>query len=213
MTNKETVRNSKAGNMIQSQIIPLSEMTPNKGQIPGVPKNPRAISKTKLELLKRSIEDDPEMLELREILVYPYGGKHVVIGGNMRYRALKELGYTEAIVKVLPEETTPEKLRAIAIKDNSGFGEWDWDMLANEWDAADLGNWGVDIPTWENDENMSFENKMSTSTECNYLKFGKIKIPITEDELNGLMAIHEEYLETNGTNLGFALQLVEIWKQ
>lgn len=136
-------------NMIQSQLMPLSAMVPNKGQIPGVPKNPRAISKKKLELLKRSIEDDPEMLGLREILLYPFGGKYVIIGGNMRYRALKELGHKEAIVKVLPETLTPEKLRAIAIKDNSGFGEWDWDMLANEWDEIDLGNWGIDIPGFD----------------------------------------------------------------
>ena len=82
--------------MIQSQVMPLSGMVPNRGQIPGVPKNPRAISGKKFGLLKRSIEDDPEMLGLREILVYPYGEKYVVIGGNMRYRALRELGRTEA---------------------------------------------------------------------------------------------------------------------
>ena len=143
MEEQETV------DMIQSQVMPLSAMVPNKGQIPGVPKNPRAIKGKKLELLKKSIEDDPEMLGLREILVYPYGGKHVVIGGNMRYRALKELGHTEAIVKVLPRTLTPEKLRAIAIKDNGGFGEWDWDMLANEWDEMEIGDWGIDIPGFD----------------------------------------------------------------
>lgn len=81
------------------RVVALSSITPNKGQIPGVPKNPRSIQDGKFSLLKRSIEEDPEMLGLREILLYKYNGKNIIIGGNMRYRALKELGYTEAIVK------------------------------------------------------------------------------------------------------------------
>lgn len=132
--------------LIQSQTLPLAQITPNKGQIPGVPKNPRLIRDGKYKLLKRSIEDDPEMLGLREILVYPYNGKYIIIGGNMRYRVLRDLGYTEAVVKILPQEFTADKLRAIVIKDNSAFGEWDWDDIANEWDTAELDNWGVDIP-------------------------------------------------------------------
>lgn len=68
----------------------------------------------------------------------------------MRFRALKELGYVEAIVKVLPESISIDKLRAIVIKDNSGFGEWDWNELANVWDANDLVNWGVDVPELDN---------------------------------------------------------------
>lgn len=132
--------------IVQSQEIPLKDITPNKGQIPGVPKNPRLIRDDKFRLLKKSIQEDPEMLGLREILLYPYQGKNIIIGGNMRYQALKDLGYTTAIVKFLPASFTPEKLRAIVIKDNSGFGEWNWDDLANEWAAAELVDWGVDVP-------------------------------------------------------------------
>lgn len=135
---------------MQSQEIPLSEITPNKGQIPGVPKNPRVIRDQKFRLLKKSIEEDPEMLGLREILLYPYQGKNIIIGGNMRYQALKDLGYTTAIVKFLPADFTAEKLRSIVIKDNSGFGEWNWDDLANEWEAAQLADWGVDVPELNN---------------------------------------------------------------
>lgn len=145
-TTEKQSRKANIADMVQSQVLPLSDITPNKGQIPGVPKNPRLIHDDKFKLLKRSIEEDPEMLGLREILLYPYKGKYIIVGGNMRYRALKELGYTEAIVKILPQTFTAEKLRAIVIKDNSGFGEWDWNELGNVWDATDLANWGVDVP-------------------------------------------------------------------
>lgn len=136
----------KAPAIVTSQELPLKDITPNKGQIPGVPKNPRIFRDNKFRLLVKSIEEDPEMLGLREILLYPYEGKLIIIGGNMRYQALKELNYTTAIVKILPADWTADKLRAIVIKDNSGFGEWDWDALANEWEAAQLIDWGLDVP-------------------------------------------------------------------
>lgn len=149
-TTAKQVRKANVADMVQSQVMPLADIYPNKGQIPGVPKNPRLINDDKFKLLKRSIEEDPEMLGLREILVYRHNGKYIIIGGNMRFRALKELGYVEAIVKVLPESISTDKLRAIVIKDNSGFGEWDWNELANVWDANDLVNWGVDVPELDN---------------------------------------------------------------
>ena len=98
------------------------------------------------------------------------------------------------------------------MKDNAPYGEWDYDMLANEWDTEQLKDWGVLPDDWEEEESLNFENNMSTSTPCDYLKFGKISIPISEDELNELTAIHDEYLNSNGTNLGFVLQIVEKWK-
>lgn len=145
-TDTTATAEKKAPAIVQSQEMPLKDITPNKGQIPGVPKNPRVIRDQKFRLLKKSIEEDPEMLGLREILLFPYQGKNIIIGGNMRYQALKDLGYTSAIVKILPADFTPKKLRAIVIKDNSGFGEWDWDALADEWEAAQLIDWGLDVP-------------------------------------------------------------------
>mgnify|MGYP000012592471 CR=1 FL=1 len=149
-TEAQPGKKADIASLVQSQVMPLADISPNKGQIPGVPKNPRSIRDDKFKLLKRSIEEDPEMLGLREILVYKYEGKHIIIGGNMRFRALKELGYSEAIVKVLPESIPAEKLRAIVIKDNSGFGDWDWEALGNMWDASDLTNWGLDVPELDN---------------------------------------------------------------
>lgn len=135
----------------QSVIIPLSQIEPNKGQIPGVPANPRSIDVAKFKKLKASIEENPEMLSLREVLVYQHGDKYVIIGGNMRYRALKEVGYKEAVCKVIPHTATAEQLRAVAIKDNNNFGDWDFEALANLWNAEELDRWGVDLPPMDGD--------------------------------------------------------------
>lgn len=142
---------------VQTVNIPLSKIEVNKGQIKGVPANPRQIKDDKYKALVKSIKDDPEMLALRELLVYEHEGAFVLIGGNMRYRALKELKYKEAPCKIIPADTPVEKLKAYLIKDNNGFGEWDWDMLANDWDSEELRDWGVDVPSFE-DENGD-ENK------------------------------------------------------
>lgn len=132
---------------MEIKTIKIKDLATNDGQIEGLPKNPRQIRDHRYEKLKKSIEDAPEMLQLRELLVYPHGGKFVIIGGNMRYRACKELGYKELPCKVLDAETPVEKLRQYAIKDNENFGEYDWDVVANEWDTAELEDWGVELPT------------------------------------------------------------------
>lgn len=129
---------------VKLQNVALSKLHLNTGQIPDVPKNPRFIKDEKFESLKRSIEELPEMLELREIIAYDNDGELVIVGGNMRYRAMKELGIKEAVVKVLPKETAPEKIRAFIIKDNIAFGQNDWDILANEWDVDELLDWGLE---------------------------------------------------------------------
>lgn len=130
----------------QSVMLKLSKLEANKGQIPGLPKNPRVIKDEKFKKLVKSIDENPEMTSLREILVYPYEGKYVVIGGNMRLKAMKELGYKEAPCKVIAEDTTVEQLQAYTIKDNSGFGEWDFDMLTSEWDFGLLADCAIDLP-------------------------------------------------------------------
>ena len=132
---------------MEIKTIKIKDLATNDGQIEGLPKNPRQIRDHRYEKLKKSIDDAPEMLQLRELLVYPHGGKFVIIGGNMRYRACKELGYKELPCKVLDAETPVEKLRQYAIKDNENFGEYDWDVVANEWDTAELEDWGVELPT------------------------------------------------------------------
>ena len=104
------------------QDIELRLLCRNEGQVDGLPKNPRFIRDEKFELLKKSIQENPEMLALRELLVYPLGDRYVIIGGNMRYEACKALGYQSVPCKVLDEDTPVDTLRAYTIKDNAGFG-------------------------------------------------------------------------------------------
>ena len=121
----------------------------NEGQMEGLPKNPRTWTKDELNKLKKSLEETPELFEARPILAYDYDGRLLVLGGNMRLSAAKALGMSKVPVYVYPSDTPLEKLKEIVIKDNGAFGAWDWDMLANEWDALPLSEWGV--PTWNTD--------------------------------------------------------------
>ena len=129
----------------------MSLLELNEGQMYGLPKNPRWIRDARYEALKKSITDAPEMLNLRELLVYPmddvegHEGKYIIIGGNMRYRACLELGYQEIPCKVIPLETPVKKLREYVIKDNEGFGQNDWDALSSEWDTEELQDYGMEL--------------------------------------------------------------------
>lgn len=143
------------------QDIDIKRLELNKGQVEGLPKNPRFIRDERYKALVKSIEDAPEMLKLRELLVVEHGNKFVVIGGNMRLRACKELGMETVPCKVLPADTPVAKLREYAIKDNNGFGEDDWDVLANEWDAEELQEWGMELPMdWVSPDEFGDEIKL-----------------------------------------------------
>lgn len=148
--------------MINQINLSVNELELNFGQIEGLPSNPRTIDEDKFQKLKQSLIDDPEMLELRELLVYPHGGKYVIIGGNMRYRASVELGLKELPCKVLPKETPVEKLKAYVMKDNISYGTFDWDMLANQWDETELEEWGLDVWQPEDEQNEDNANEGKT---------------------------------------------------
>ena len=106
------------------------------------PKNPRLIKDDKFRKLVKSIQDFPEMLELRPIVV---DENNIVLGGNMRLKALKEAGFKEVTI-VRAKGLTEQQKDEFIVKDNVGFGEWDWDMLANEWEVEKLEEWGLDLP-------------------------------------------------------------------
>lgn len=132
--------------------INIKDLEQNTGQIVGLPANPRQWTKDELETLKASIIETPELMEARGAIVYPYEGKYIVLGGNMRMSAVQSLGWKEMPCVVLPSEMPVEKLKEIVLKDNGMFGEWDTDALANEWDNLPLADWGVKIWGMEDNE-------------------------------------------------------------
>ena len=123
----------------------INEIKPN-------PNNPRIIKDDKFKKLVKSIQDFPQMLELRPIVI---DENNVVLGGNMRLKACIEAGLKDVPVKQAADLTEEQKKEFI-VKDNVGYGEWDWDDLANNWDEELLTEWGLDIPNFEN---LDFSNK------------------------------------------------------
>jgi len=121
---------------MKSKTVKITEVKVN-------PNNPRLIKDDKFKKLVRSIKDFPEMLNIRPIVV---NSDMIVLGGNMRLKACKEAGLKEVPI-IVADNLTEEQQREFLIKDNTSGGEWDWEMIANEWDAEQLGNWGLDV--WE----------------------------------------------------------------
>lgn len=117
------------------------------------PNNPRIIKDEKFHKLVKSIQEFPKMLEIRPIVV---NQDMIVLGGNMRLKACKEAGLKEVSI-VMADDLTEEEQRQFIIKDNVGFGEWDWEMLANEWDSDKLEEWGLDIPEFDVKEELTAE--------------------------------------------------------
>lgn len=158
-------------------IVSIADIKSNKT-------NPRNITPEKLEKLKKSISDFPDMLNKRPLVCFTdKDGKYVVLGGNMRLKACKELGIKELPI-ILADGWTEEQKNEFIIKDNVGFGDWDWDILQNEWDLENLNQWGLNVPFTDdeveemsNPENIDTENIFATEldSESNYLvlKFEK----------------------------------------
>lgn len=125
------------------QVVKITEIKSN-------PNNPRVIKDEKFHKLCESIKAFPKMLELRPIVV---NDDMVVLGGNMRLKALRHLGLKEAPI-IKASDLTDDQQRQFIIKDNAGFGEWDWDMIANEWDTDELEEWGIDVPVFMEEPSM-----------------------------------------------------------
>lgn len=131
---------------MKTELIEISKLETNEGQIKGLPANPRTISKSDFEKMKKSLQDLPDMMNLREVIVFPHGKNFVAIGGNMRLRAAKELKWDKVPCKVLSADTSVKTLKEIAIKDNGSFGDNDMELIANEWADLPLADWGLDVP-------------------------------------------------------------------
>jgi hypothetical protein len=118
------------------ELIPISKVRPNED-------NPRYIKEEKFKKLVQSLKDFPEMAKARPIVV---NKEMVALGGNMRLKAMQEAGWSEVPVEIV--DWSEEKQREFIIKDNVGFGDWDWDELANTWNSVELEEWGMD--SWQN---------------------------------------------------------------
>ena len=124
-------------------------------KVKGNPDNPRIIKNDKFKKLVKSIQEFPEMLKLRPIVV---DEDMIVLGGNMRLKASKDAGLKEVWIEVA-EGLTEEQKKEFIVKDNVGFGEWEWDMLANEWDSVELAEWGLDV--WQNEDDIETSDEFT----------------------------------------------------
>jgi ParB-like chromosome segregation protein Spo0J len=144
-------------------------------QIKSNPNNPRLIKDHKFKQLVKSIQDFPQMLELRPIVIDEH---NMVLGGNMRLKACLEAGLTDVPV-IHANNLSEEKKKEFIVKDNVGYGEWDWDDLANNWDALELTEWGLDIPNF-NTEGFADKNKELSLDDVSDSM--TINLKYTEDE-------------------------------
>ena len=171
------------------QMIDITKLEYNEGQIEGLSKNPRYLKESEHDKLKKSLTDSPEFLEYKPLMVYAMdNGNYVTICGNMRLRVANELrldGHSEFDTipcVVLKADTPIEKIKEYAIKDNVQAGNWDWDELANgEWETDDLQNWGVDCSFLNTDEDDTdidelFEDAQNTESKVKDIKLS-VHIP------------------------------------
>jgi DNA modification methylase len=138
-------------------------------KVKGNPSNPRIIKNDKFKKLVKSIQEFPEMLKLRPIVV---DEDMMVLGGNMRLKASKEAGLSEVWIDIA-EGLTEEQKKEFIVKDNVGFGEWEWDILANEWDSVQLAEWGLDV--WENEDDKISEAGLIEDDEIPEVKESIVK--------------------------------------
>ena len=158
------------------------------------PNNPRLIKDDKFAKLVQSIKDFPEMLDIRPIVV---NSDMVILGGNMRFKACKEAGLKEVPI-VIADNLTEDQQREFLIKDNTSGGEWDFEMLANEWDVEQLGEWGLDVPDFTPDVDYSILDDEDVSEQLEDMTAGVKKAIQIEFE-----AEHYEQ----------AYELVKFWRE
>lgn len=168
------------------EIVKINEIKLN-------PNNPRIIKDDKFNKLVQSIKDFPEMLNIRPIVV---NKDMIILGGNMRYKACKEAGLKE--IPIIITDLTEDKQREFLIKDNTSGGEWDWTILANEWNVDELDNWGLEVPNFETDVDYSILDDDDVSEDLENMTNGIKKAIQIEFE-------YEHYDE--------AYELVKFWRE
>jgi hypothetical protein len=168
------------------QKVSISEVKPN-------PSNPRIIKDAKFKKLVQSLKDFPEMASVRPIVV---NSDMVVLGGNMRLKAMIEAGWDKVPVEVV--EWGQEKQMEFIIKDNVGFGSWDWEVLANEWESDQLEEWGLDVWQPEKEIDYSILDEEDVSDQL-------------EDMTNGVKKAIQ--IEFKAEHYEEAYELVKFWRE
>ena len=183
------------------QMIDITKLEYNEGQIEGLPKNPRYLKESEHDKLKKSLTDSPEFLEYKPLMVYAMdNGNYVTICGNMRLRVANELrldGHSEFDTipcVVLKADTPIEKIKEYAIKDNVQAGNWDWDELANgDWEVEVLQDWGVDcsfLTESEDADNLEKKEKEEKDYSEEIVSEYKLEVDCKNEET--LQALYEE---------------------
>jgi len=171
------------------ELVNINEISLNTGQIKGLPQNPRFIKDEKFNKLVKSIKEFPDMLNIRPIVV---NGDRVILGGNMRYRACQVAGIKKIPI-IIAENLTLQQTKQFLIKDNVGFGEWDYDILGNEWEQDELSEWGLEIfPATEldlddffSDENLEAEKDAEFKIVLDYNEEDYEKVTSKLNSLGG----------------------------
>lgn len=168
------------------EMIDITKLLYNEGQIDGVPKNPRYLKESEHDKLVKSLADSPEFLEYKPLMVYALeDGTYVTICGNMRLRVANELriggntNFDKLPCLILKADTPIQKIKEYAIKDNVQAGNWDWDELANgEWETDDLQDWGVDCSFLNTDEDDTDIDKLFEDAQNTESKVKDIKLSV-----------------------------------
>lgn len=163
-----------------AQLIDIDSILPN-------PNNPRTIKDSKYAQLVNSIRKFPEMLNVRPIVV---NSNMIVLGGNMRLKACKDAGLTHVPV-IVAENFNEQQQREFIIKDNVGYGEWAWDMLAVDWNVEELATWGLDMPAFES-EDMDLEKFFEDDDKQRSSAF-RITLEFTESDYGKVIAAFDKH--------------------
>lgn len=155
--------------------IKLRDLEPNIGQIPGVPANPRSWTRADVEALARSMEATPELVEARGGIVFPWGDRFVILGGNMRYDGAKLRRWPDLPCVILPADTPAEKLKEIILKDNSTFGRWDFEKLRADFSEFEFQDIGIQFPELPKGDKKAEDDGYDVKASL-----AKIKHPVTK---------------------------------
>lgn len=181
-----------------THVLPSEVIEMNDGQLEGLPKNPRYIKDERFAKLKLSLEQSPEFLEANPLKVYPLdNGHYIIIGGNMRFLAGREVGIKEFPCYIFKKETPVSKLKEFVIKDNIAFGSTDWDLLANDdWDVGELEDWGMDVSFLGGDDTTDIDDLFEEAgNQQEKEKVIKITVSVPEDLSDGINEIIDSIKE------------------